>query len=44
MIITTTPSIEGKLIQARQNALLELEQRAIDRGADAVVGVESVSV
>lgn len=31
---------EGELIQARQDALLELEQRAIDRGANAVVGVD----
>lgn len=31
---------EGELIQARQDALLELEQRAADRGANAVVGVD----
>lgn len=31
---------EGELIQARQDALLELEQRATDRGANAVVGVD----
>lgn len=81
MIITTTPTIEGKkivdykgivfgevisgvdflkdfaaglsnffggrsgtyeqeLVQARQNALTEMEQRARDRGANAVVGVD----
>ena len=81
MIITTTPSVEGKsiieykgivfgevvsgvnfvkdftaglsnffggrsttyeseLIEARQNALYEMEQRARDRGANAVVGVD----
>lgn len=31
---------EGELIQARQDALLELEQRARDLGANAVVGVD----
>lgn len=31
---------EGELIQARQDALLELEQRALDCGANAVVGVD----
>ena len=81
MIVTTTPSVEGKritsyrgivcgevisgvnfirdlaasftnflggrsgsyadeLIQARQNALEEMEQRAADLGANAVVGVD----
>ena len=33
-------SYEEELVQARQNALIELEQRAIDRGANAVVGVD----
>ena len=31
---------EGELIEARQNALLELEQRAAVLGANAVVGVD----
>ena len=31
-------SYEEELVKARQNALIELEQRAIDRGANAVVG------
>ena len=33
-------SYEEELVKARQNALIELEQRAIDRGANAVVGVD----
>lgn len=33
-------SYEGELMQARQEALLELEQRAYDLGADAVIGVD----
>ena len=33
-------SYEGELIQARQDALLELEQRASAMGANAVVGVD----
>ena len=33
-------SYEEELVQARQNALIEREQRAIDRGANAVVGVD----
>lgn len=33
-------SYEGELIEARQNALLEMEQRARDMGANAVVGVD----
>lgn len=31
---------EDELIQARQNAMLELEQRAAQLGANAVVGVD----
>ena len=31
---------EGELIQARQNALREMEERAREIGANAVVGVE----
>ncbi|MBR5508653.1 MAG: putative heavy metal-binding protein [Lachnospiraceae bacterium] len=31
---------EDELIQARQNVLYEMEQRARDRGANAVVGVD----
>ncbi len=31
---------ENELIDARQNALLEMQQRARDRGANAVVGVD----
>ena len=31
---------EGELMQARENALRELEQRAADCGANAVVGVD----
>ena len=33
-------SYEGELIDARQNALLEMEQRAFAVGANAVVGVD----
>ena len=33
-------SYEGELIQARQNALAEMEQRAASMGANAVVGVD----
>lgn len=33
-------SYEEELVKARQNALIELEQRAIDRGANAVVGID----
>ncbi|AZA10828.1 YbjQ family protein [Corynebacterium gerontici] len=33
-------SYEGELIQARENALAELVNRAMELGADAVVGVE----
>lgn len=33
-------SYEGELIEARQNALLEMEQRARDLGANAVIGVD----
>ena len=66
MIVTTTPSVEGRriteykgvvfgeviagvnfvkdfveeLINARQQALAEMEQRAAQLGADAVVGVD----
>ncbi len=31
---------EEELIQARENAILEMQQRAQERGADAVVGVD----
>ena len=31
---------EKELIQARENALNELSQRAAERGADAVVGID----
>jgi len=31
---------EGELIQARQNAIVEMEQRAAAMGANAVVGVD----
>jgi uncharacterized protein YbjQ (UPF0145 family) len=31
---------EKELVQARENALNELSQRAADRGADAVVGID----
>ena len=31
---------EGELIQARQNALREMEERALEIGANAVVGVD----
>lgn len=33
-------SYEGELIQAREEALYEMERRAIDLGANAVVGVD----
>ena len=33
-------SYEGELIQARQNALIEMEERARQMGANAVVGVD----
>lgn len=33
-------SYEGELIQARQNALTEMEERAAQIGANAVVGVD----
>lgn len=33
-------SYEGELIEARQNALRELSQRAAQLGADAVVGID----
>ncbi len=33
-------SYEGELIQARQNALIEMEERAVQMGANAVVGVD----
>lgn len=33
-------SYEGELIDARQNALREMEQRAAQTGANAVVGVD----
>lgn len=33
-------SYEGELIKARENALAELVNRALELGADAVVGVE----
>ena len=33
-------SYEEELVQARQNALKEMEQRAADLGANAVVGVD----
>ena len=33
-------SYEEELVQARQNALMEMEQRAADLGANAVVGVD----
>lgn len=33
-------SYEEELIQARQNALCEMEQRAFSMGANAVVGVD----
>lgn len=33
-------SYEGELIQARQNALTEMEERATQIGANAVVGVD----
>lgn len=33
-------SYEGELMEARDNALKELEQRARAKGADAVVGID----
>ncbi|HHZ01561.1 MAG TPA: putative heavy metal-binding protein [Tissierellia bacterium] len=33
-------SYEGELIEARENALLEMESRAMSMGANAVVGVD----
>ena len=33
-------SYEGELIEARENALREMEQRAASMGANAVVGVD----
>ena len=33
-------SYEGELIQARENAIVEMEQRAYAMGANAVVGVD----
>lgn len=33
-------SYESELIQARQNALLEMERRALSLGANAIVGVD----
>lgn len=33
-------SYEGELMEARDRALKEMEQRARDRGADAVVGID----
>jgi len=33
-------SYEGELIEARENAIREMEQRAAQRGANAVVGVD----
>jgi len=33
-------SYEGELIEARQNALAEMQQRAAQMGANAVVGVD----
>lgn len=33
-------SYEGELIQARENALREMEQRAVQVGANAIVGVD----
>ncbi|GAA0729571.1 putative heavy metal-binding protein [Clostridium malenominatum] len=33
-------SYEGELIQARENALKELENRAMSMGANAVIGVD----
>ncbi len=33
-------SYEGELLQARENALYEMSQRAIERGANAIVGVD----
>ena len=52
MIATTTPSIDGKriteykgivfgdLIEARENAVAEMQSRAAALGANAVVGVD----
>lgn len=33
-------SYEGELLYARQNAIAEMEQRAADMGANAVVGID----
>lgn len=33
-------SYEEELVQARQNALKEMEQRAVELGANAVIGVD----
>jgi len=33
-------SYEGELLYARQNAISEMEQRAADMGANAVVGID----
>ncbi len=33
-------SYEGELIQARENAIREMEQRAYSMGANAIVGVD----
>jgi uncharacterized protein YbjQ (UPF0145 family) len=33
-------SYEGELLQARENALFEMTQRATEKGANAVVGVD----
>ncbi|MDR2939210.1 MAG: putative heavy metal-binding protein [Clostridiales bacterium] len=33
-------SYEGELVEARENALRELEQRAASMGANAVIGVD----
>lgn len=33
-------SYEGELIEARENALMEMERRAIALGANAVIGVD----
>lgn len=33
-------SYEGELIEARENAIIEMQQRAMKMGANAVVGVD----
>jgi len=33
-------SYEGELLEARENALKEMEERAIEMGANAIVGVD----